>query len=739
MGGVDLKTWAQRMIWSYIPIFLIIFSFIFFVFFQELADQNKKNTIEASKVFTGQLMQSIDVSLKSVDHLIINEVLNNKLLIEYFDQENDKNVYLNYQIAKRVKALKEEAPMIDSMYLVRYKDQLVFTGNVIRMEDFGDYPFIQEIKKMSRPLVSHWTGFRPYRELSFQDNKNVVTLVREVPISLGTKGLFVVNINTMPLQRMMKEMNNSNIFVNLIDRNGKALFEDNASKNRQILSNVYSDYSGWTIESGLMNGMLINTVSIFSSVWVVLGVIIFILGIISIIYVTRKNYKPIIDIIARINTSPFYNSNSLGKIVTNEFMFIKSAIDNFIDQSKQFEKQFEEAALIRKKNFFFELISGTNKVDLDEEMTGLHYGIYAEKQASFIIEIDNHEALFHSYKQRDQYLFKFVLSSVCNEIMNNHSLSIWLEWTTNHQLTGIVFWLDSSEDITVVFEKFVAWVEANLKFTVTVGIGESGESLANISKSYNEAFASLKYKAVMGNNRVIKYDDTRIRPNKETIKHLHLIHNMVDSYRINEGGWEDQFFAIFTGIISDFLSKDDITVLINYFIYYLDLQISHISKDYHQIWENHFLGDLHRSAAKFETLDELQRDLLRPLSGFYDRIAAIREGRNYCRLLVEVRKYIEQHYSNPDLSLDYLSDRFQINAKYLSQLFKEEFGENFIDFLTVLRVNQAKRLLMNKHEPIQEIGEKVGYLNAVTFRRVFRRLEGISPLDFKKQNKLNEG
>jgi YesN/AraC family two-component response regulator len=102
---------------------------------------------------------------------------------------------------------------------------------------------------------------------------------------------------------------------------------------------------------------------------------------------------------------------------------------------------------------------------------------------------------------------------------------------------------------------------------------------------------------------------------------------------------------------------------------------------------------------------------------------------------------MEEHFYNPDLSLDYLSERFQLNAKYLSQLFKEQFGENFLDFLTMVRVEHAKHMLLNTKSSIQEIGDKVGYTNAVTFRRVFRRMEGISPADFRnlKSKRITSG
>lgn len=730
------KTWFRRMIWSYLPIFLIIFTVIFFVFFQTLIEQNKKNAVEANKIFAGQLMQSIDISLKTIDQSIINEILKNKLILQFFEEIDDHNVYLNYQVAKRLQELKQEMPMIDSIYLVRLHDQFIYSGNVFhQVEEFGDHVFVQELERNSHQ--SQWTNLRQYREFSDQDYKNVISLVREAPISNGTKGFLVVNISTATFQAKMNGMYNvKNAFVSLKDRNGNVLLtnQDLSSGNEKPLSSVISEYTEWNMESGLNNGMLLGIVSTFSSIWFGLGLLVFISGIVSIVYVTRKNYKPIREIISRIDAYVFKQRDSLKSIESDEFTFIHSAIDNFIEKSELFEKKFEEIAHFKRKNIFNELITGKCKSVPNEDDIGMKVPAHCNRQQVMIIEIDYYRESFSLYQEHDQYLFKFVISSVVNEIMNNHSFAIRSEWTSNHQLTSIVFLPDPISDMTPTCEKIIEWVKHNLNFTVTIGIGGPVESLLHISHSNNQAYLSLKYKPVLGNNRIILYGRTPNLSNKESHKSLRLIHDAVDSYRLIADDWEEKFAAIFNEIRLYFKTKDEIIDLLTYFIYNLDLQMSQTTKEYLEIWKNEVLPHLHESVKYFETTEQIQHRLFLVLHTFSDRIAALRQERNYHQLLKEVRKYMEEHFYNPDLSLDYLSERFQLNAKYLSQLFKEQFGENFLDFLTMVRVEHAKHMLLNTNSSIQEIGDKVGYTNAVTFRRVFKRMEGISPVDFRNLN-----
>lgn len=77
------KVWYQRMLWSYIPMFMIVVCFLFFVFFQTLAEQNKKDLSMANQVFTRQVLYYIDATLQSIDYLVINELLNNELFKQF--------------------------------------------------------------------------------------------------------------------------------------------------------------------------------------------------------------------------------------------------------------------------------------------------------------------------------------------------------------------------------------------------------------------------------------------------------------------------------------------------------------------------------------------------------------------------------------------------------------------------------------------------------------------------------
>lgn len=95
--------------------------------------------------------------------------------------------------------------------------------------------------------------------------------------------------------------------------------------------------------------------------------------------------------------------------------------------------------------------------------------------------------------------------------------------------------------------------------------------------------------------------------------------------------------------------------------------------------------------------------------------------------------FIHENYQK-DISLVDLSEHFNASPAYISILFKDYTGENFKDYLSLYRVNQAKALLKsNKHLKIHEVAGMVGCNHSNTFIRIFKKYEGISPGTYSKQ------
>lgn len=102
------------------------------------------------------------------------------------------------------------------------------------------------------------------------------------------------------------------------------------------------------------------------------------------------------------------------------------------------------------------------------------------------------------------------------------------------------------------------------------------------------------------------------------------------------------------------------------------------------------------------------------------------------RSLQDVKEYIDLHYKEK-LLLDDLAEQFYINKYYLTRVFKEQFGLSIGQYIMQQRITQGKQLLRFSDYSIEQIASLCGMEDANYFSRAFRKVEGVSPGEFRKQ------
>ena len=91
-----------------------------------------------------------------------------------------------------------------------------------------------------------------------------------------------------------------------------------------------------------------------------------------------------------------------------------------------------------------------------------------------------------------------------------------------------------------------------------------------------------------------------------------------------------------------------------------------------------------------------------------------------------ITRYLQEHLAG-EISLSVLAEQFHLSAQYISQLFKSEIGVGFMAYLTNIRMEHAKKLLLSTPLSIAEVSERSGYGDYRVFTKVFKKSEGITP------------
>jgi len=735
------QNWFYRLLLSYLPVFFIVIAILFLAFFQALNEQSRKEAVNANTFLASQVLQHVDSELKKIEYHILSGILTDSFLAQYFTGA-EVTVLDNIQAVKIMDELKFQFPVIDSVYFVRLKDDYILADGSFRSDDFPDKTFIRQI--VDQQHGSPWTGRRLYKAYASVTGKEVVTLARRVPhFATQASGFIVINVGLDKMQRSLSQIYNPDIsFVRLSDDQGQWLLGEPdpiAEPGRQqVFASYVSSYTGWQVESGLRDeaGFVSFALNAYN-VWLAMAFAAVLFGVLWVIHVTRRNYKPIAQLVSLIQTSVSADAepDKRGKN-TNEFGFIRGALEQLMEETNKVRRENMEIILRHKKHRFIEALESASTVKEEEwqaELAKQSLDTAGKRTLVLAMEIDGYREFEQAHDKFNRSLLLFLLSSIVQEIAQLHQASVWAEWTSERQLSAVV-WLPEGEAgdaaSAAIPGEIMQWVKDNLSFTVTIGCEEADGTLPDIREAYAAAARLLQYKATLGTARVIAPTDVN-RASPARLDYYQTVHRLAQALRASDPGWSVQLDELFGHIYEGCYARQEIESLLQFMHQTLRKAFLELSREYREGWQE-LEAHLLELEDRWETAAELHERCASLFESATDQIQSLRESQQSRVIVSEIRSYIEANYANPELSLDHLSERFVMHTKSISKLFKEEFGENFIDFLIGLRIGKARQLLLESEQSLQEISVQVGYSNYNSFNRAFKNLNGVSPRDFRR-------
>ena len=136
------------------------------------------------------------------------------------------------------------------------------------------------------------------------------------------------------------------------------------------------------------------------------------------------------------------------------------------------------------------------------------------------------------------------------------------------------------------------------------------------------------------------------------------------------------------------------------------------------------------SCQSIDDLDELLRRLCdRLLIGESGPSEPVEEEEDE---ISQVVRYMEEHFSDPEISITALADSLELSTTRFSLSFKEKTGMSPLEYLTLLRVEHAKELLESTDLTIRDISTQVGYYDSGSFIRRFKQVTGETPAQYRR-------
>lgn len=283
--------------------------------------------------------------------------------------------------------------------------------------------------------------------------------------------------------------------------------------------------------------------------------------------------------------------------------------------------------------------------------------------------------------------------------------------------------LEAVEIAEYIYDKLSEKVEADFY----IGIGRIYKGLESLTRSFEESLRALRYAADKG--------------------FVHIMDVPV------EGGINSEYPYSKEKSLLDKASLGDTEACIKDFTYIFDwltneyaYSVSVIKKRlievivllHRLVWDYRVegieLNNRQDYLEEFQLIDDLSelKVWCRERLEFITRtINEIRE-KKVSSLILKSRDYIGTNYAS-ELTLEEVSREVNISPYYFSRLFKDETGENFIEYLTLVRIQKAKELLDEGVLSVKEICFQIGYGDPNYFSRIFKKVVGKTPTEYKER------
>lgn len=275
------------------------------------------------------------------------------------------------------------------------------------------------------------------------------------------------------------------------------------------------------------------------------------------------------------------------------------------------------------------------------------------------------------------------------------------------------------------------------------GIGQPVARLRELEESFREAERALAARFTMELNRIISVEDIRMAQNVDTLDDIEITsfgeiektRTMLEKFLNN--GAEDEIDEFVDVYINELPEENLKSVLMRQYIImdaYIVMmsfceKIEGIEGEMQAQSE-----ELKNSMKTIQTLEEIKnyiRMLLKKIIGVRDTIS----GRRYSDIIEIAKDQIRKTYMSDEISLNTIAAEVGMSPSYFSSIFSKEMGKTFVEYLTEIRMDRAKELLMCSSMKTSEIGYEVGYKDPHYFSYIFKKMQNCTPKEFRARGK----
>lgn len=348
------------------------------------------------------------------------------------------------------------------------------------------------------------------------------------------------------------------------------------------------------------------------------------------------------------------------------------------------------------------------------------------------------KALKINYTTQDWDILSFAALNIVQETLRE----LYKGWIECFIYQEHIIWCanarpDNNQDLLLHYlQQLQSNIKTYLNLTVSIGIGDDVSSIEHIHDSFSQALKMLESRFFKGAGSILIYKSTFVDNNLTNDSILvneqlhHLEDHMIETLQTAQYAktldlleeWLQQLRVMRGG------DKPDVHFKVTSFI----IELQKLATKQHNSsfeWKTQVINWVEQS-PQIETFDELTIIVKKIVQQLIESLA----GRGNMHRTVQAAIDIIQERYAANLSLEQVAKEVFVSNTYLSTLFKQELGINFLDYLHQFRVEKSKPLLLNQLK-VFAVAKMVGYQDERHFSHTFKKWTGLTPSQYQK-NKL---
>lgn len=425
------------------------------------------------------------------------------------------------------------------------------------------------------------------------------------------------------------------------------------------------------------------------------------------------------------------------EILINTLAMIKEKIlakNQQANSTVRIEKGLHDNIALLQEGFFKRLIDRPlqDQTEITNQVAYLKIDLNEASLGCLLIRI-NQMNLLDKYDPNDLRVLEQSFLNMINEIVNDVFKGYTFGW--NQGKFVVIFLKDVHlpidqyyTKILSISERLIQVLKQYFNIPVSIGISNLHQGYQELAQAYFESCRAVQYGFGSDSKTIFFFKDIPKTGNDENRIDILEIRNIlpkaIEYYEL------ESIHQVFEKVIIHLSEKKgsrgqafDLCFQLIYLINATNGITEEAMKEiitYDQT--------IYESILSLNTIPEIIHWLTALEQGLCRYLTRNEDHRNH-RLVAKAKKYIMEHYAG-DLNLNEIANALSISPGYFSTIFKQYTGVGFTDYVTEIKIEQAKKLLRETDYKIYEISNMLNYQNAYYFSKVFKKVTGMTPSEF---------